>query len=596
MKRLSILSLLCLLLCIANVRASVVLNGTNFPDQAFREYISGLTGVSVNGTISDLAIKRVTTINVQSYNITLLKGVEYFTELTELICTHNKLTSLDVSKNTKLQHLLCGNNELSSLDTSCNPELLELTCWGNHLRSLDVSKNTKLLTLFPQANQLTSLDVSKNTKLTTLLCSRNKISSLDLSCNPELVKLSCGENQITQLDLSNNPKLEQVDCNENCMTFINLDVCPNLKDSQFCQAQESTRRFTRIKNNATGNYCWTLYVGTNDASRIKYLSIDGEYKGESVTIIPGGWLVVSDDLKKIPQTVRYDFRTLYRDLTMNVTVNYDVKKYGVYVDGKELTSLNFYDIPGLKSGTAYLTDEPEGIGWSGYEPTLVLDNAKIEGVEGISNEEAYHLRIVATGDNEVTANDYNGFTCFTAVETVFSGGGTVRFMAEGEYWQGCYAFDAHVKITDGTTVIAKGGSHGYFTDGGSLGIEGNSALIAYGNQRSSVDLPSTAQRYFDANIGVRYPVGAYMDDIGRVYNKDTDTDVQKDWVLIGPTGATLPADLLGNPADVNKDGTVDSADIVAVIKEMPDGDMKADVNGDRAIDSADIVAVIKAMK
>ena len=41
---------------------------------------------------------------------------------------------------------------------------------------------------------------------------------------------------------------------------------------------------------------------------------------------------------------------------------------------------------------------------------------------------------------------------------------------------------------------------------------------------------------------------------------------------------------------------MDSADIVAVIKEMPDGDMKADVNGDKAIDSADIVAVIKAMK
>ena len=51
-----------------------------------------------------------------------------------------------------------------------------------------------------------------------------------------------------------------------------------------------------------------------------------------------------------------------------------------------------------------------------------------------------------------------------------------------------------------------------------------------------------------------------------------------------------------NPADVNRDGAVDSADIVAVIKEMPEGDKKADVNGDGVIDSADIVAVIKAMK
>ena len=50
------------------------------------------------------------------------------------------------------------------------------------------------------------------------------------------------------------------------------------------------------------------------------------------------------------------------------------------------------------------------------------------------------------------------------------------------------------------------------------------------------------------------------------------------------------------PADVNHDGVIDSADIVAVIKEMPDGDNKADVNADNVIDSADIVAVIKAMK
>ncbi len=62
----------------------------------------------------------------------------------------------------------------------------------------------------------------------------------------------------------------------------------------------------------------------------------------------------------------------------------------------------------------------------------------------------------------------------------------------------------------------------------------------------------------------------------------------------------LVRELLAQPdisrADVNRDGAIDSADIVAVIKEMPDGDMKADVNRDGAIDSADIVAVIKEMK
>ena len=78
------------------------------------------------------------------------------------------------------------------------------------------------------------------------------------------------------------------------------------------------------------------------------------------------------------------------------------------------------------------------------------------------------------------------------------------------------------------------------------------------------------------------------------------------YMIFGSTSISLPKfidiqclftfDTPANPADVNKDGMVDSADIVAVIKEMPDGDKKADVNGDKAIDSADIVAVIKAMK
>ena len=67
-------------------------------------------------------------------------------------------------------------------------------------------------------------------------------------------------------------------------------------------------------------------------------------------------------------------------------------------------------------------------------------------------------------------------------------------------------------------------------------------------------------------------------------------------VMAGVVSTEVVVNVTLNPADVNRDGTVDSADIVAVIKEMPDGDKKADVNGDGAIDSADIVAVIKAMK
>ena len=721
MRKLFILSVLCLL-CMTPVRASVVLDATNFPDPVFRIYVSGLTGVNVGSIISDAKLANVKEIRVVESGITSLKGVEYFTNLTLLSCSNNQLTSLDVtqnslleqlycsenqlttldvsqntklenlqclnnnltsldvtkntllsyfrcenniltsldvSKNVKLTNLLCEGNRLTALDVSRNTELGLLECWNNSISSLDVSNNTKLSYLDCSDNKLTSLDVSKNSKLEKLLCRNNQLTSLDVTKNPKLVFFSCGynklksldvskntllvylycydnqltsldvsentamkhlrcdynqigylalrdmteleellcsDNKIAQLNLSNNTKLKTIECHGNCLTYLNLDNCPI--ETKSIYGQSSTRRFQIMSNGSNENDCWALYVGTSDASRIKDLKIDGvETEPEMLTKDPG-WMVVSNDRKKIPLKVTYKIYTGNETAGwMVVTVNYDVKKYGVYVDGKELTSLNFYDIPGLKSGTAYLMDEHEGIGWSGYLPTLVLSDAKIEGEEGIRNEQAYYLKIIVKGDNEVTATDYNAFANNTAgVETVFSGGGTVRFTATGDRWNGIYAIDSRMTLKEGTTLILKGDGHGYFDDNSTLVMQENSKLIAYGNQYPSVELPLADQRKWDANIGVRYPEGAYIGDRFHVFYAGTTKDVQKDWVLIGPEGATLPADLLGNPADVNKDGTVDSADIVAVIKEMPDGDKKADVNGDTVIDSADIVAVIKAMK
>ena len=58
--------------------------------------------------------------------------------------------------------------------------------------------------------------------------------------------------------------------------------------------------------------------------------------------------------------------------------------------------------------------------------------------------------------------------------------------------------------------------------------------------------------------------------------------------------------VLSLPQDVNGDGTVDVADVVAVILAWgacplpPPGDCPADVNGDGLIDVGDLVAVILA--
>ena len=580
MKKLLLLHLLlAMFLGAQTANADVVLNASNFPDPIFRIYVSTITGVGVGNTISDAALAKVKEINLGSSSISSFQGIEYFTKLTTLHCYCNQLTSLDVSENTNLEELDCSTNQLTSLDLSKNTKLTYLNCYNNNLTSLDVtknteltilkcsfnsiasldvtknteltyldcnanhqitwldvSKNTKLIELACSNNQLSRLDVSNNTKLKNLFCNYNNISNLYLSNNTELEVLNCVSNKINQLNVSGNTKLETLECKKNCLTYLNLDNNRALTnpDKVIVGSQSSTRCFQIMSNSSNTNDCWALRVGTTDASRIRNLKIDGESKTPKVTA--SGWLVVSEDLKKIPQKVEYEYDTgTDAARWMPVTVNYDVKHYHVYVAGEELTSLNMYDIPGLKSGTAYFYDESYGIGLSGISPTLVLYDAKIEGEEGIRNEECYNLNIIVRGNNEVIATDYNAFSNNSAaVWTYFSGGGTLHLTATGDRWQGIYACDSYITIKDATKITAQGDGYGYFDDNSILYIQGNSILACYGNKYASVELPVASQRKFDANIDVRYPVGAYMDSGHHVYYAGTTTDVQRDWVVIGP--------------------------------------------------------------
>ncbi len=160
---------------------TVAITETNFPDDNFRSWLQAKYGDSA-------VISQVTEINVADQSISNLKGIEHFSALTRLDCDFNRLTSLDVSKNTGLEYLDCNCNELKSLDMGKNTGLKTLHCDNNQLTSLDVSKNAELKYLYCYSNQLTSLDVSKNTGLTRLYCYDNHLTSLDISRNPHLLE------------------------------------------------------------------------------------------------------------------------------------------------------------------------------------------------------------------------------------------------------------------------------------------------------------------------------------------------------------------------------------------------------------------------
>ena len=154
----------------------VRINAANFPDTAFRNYISSSFDTDRNGYLNDSEIAAVTVMDfipagsagkrAGSGNngvfktpgpVKSLSGLSFFTELRTLSCAGNRLTALDVSRNTKLQQLYCDDNQIADLDLSSNTALSSLSCTGNPLTDLDISSCPALVELI--GNTLPDLDM-----------------------------------------------------------------------------------------------------------------------------------------------------------------------------------------------------------------------------------------------------------------------------------------------------------------------------------------------------------------------------------------------------------------------------------------------------
>ncbi|UCH15180.1 MAG: hypothetical protein JSV22_04230, partial [Bacteroidales bacterium] len=161
-------------------------------------------------------------------NISDMTGIEAFVNINTLECSFNKLTNLDVSKNTALTQLRCSENQLTSLDVSQCTLLESLICQNNSLTSLDVSGCIDLWWLDCNYNQFTSLDVCNNTALEYLGCGHNQLTILDVYNNTALRCLSCSNNQLTSLDVSNNTALSSLRCDSNQLISLNISKNINL--------------------------------------------------------------------------------------------------------------------------------------------------------------------------------------------------------------------------------------------------------------------------------------------------------------------------------------------------------------------------------
>ena len=182
----------------------IVIDGSNFPDGGFCEYVKTNFDADGDGMLSPREIEAVTDIDCSGLKITSLKGLEYFSALRELYCVGCGLTELDVSKNTELTVLFCPDNSIESLDVTMLAKLENLECGNNRLTSLDVSGNRLLRQLAVYGNSMKSLSTAGLASLRTLTCENMGLESLDVSESPDLHTLYCSDNNLAELDLTNN--------------------------------------------------------------------------------------------------------------------------------------------------------------------------------------------------------------------------------------------------------------------------------------------------------------------------------------------------------------------------------------------------------
>jgi hypothetical protein len=199
---------------ISNLKAQYI----NIPDANFATWLmnNGYAGCMVGNTLDTTcpAVLNTTSITCSGENISDLTGIQYFSNLNNLLCSSNQLTSLPTLPS-QLFELLCYYNQLANLPALPN-QLGHLWCFGNQLTSLPSLPNS-LLDLQCQNNQLTSLPPIPGSLL-NLNCSHNQLTILPDYTN-SLESIQCAYNLLTGLpefpdtalfgflDCSNNPNL-----------------------------------------------------------------------------------------------------------------------------------------------------------------------------------------------------------------------------------------------------------------------------------------------------------------------------------------------------------------------------------------------------
>ncbi|GHT11162.1 hypothetical protein FACS1894170_04350 [Planctomycetales bacterium] len=210
------------------VAAAAAPANANTADKTFYE------NLITRGTVNDSGFEWsedgfIIRLHVGGRNLTGELDVSGLTNLRELYCYNNQLSSLNAQGLTNLQALDCDCNQLSSLNVQGLTNLRYLDCYGNQLSSLNVQGLTNLQELYCDGNQLSSLNVQGLTNLQWLDCDDNQLSSLYVQGLTNLQYLDCYGNQLSSLNVQGLTNLQSLHCAVNQLSSLNVQGLTNLQ-------------------------------------------------------------------------------------------------------------------------------------------------------------------------------------------------------------------------------------------------------------------------------------------------------------------------------------------------------------------------------
>ena len=225
--------------------------------------------------------------------------------------------------------------------------------------------------------------------------------------------------------------------------------------------------------------------------------------------------------------------------------------------------------------------------------TLTLKNAIIYAATGYGIQSKLSSpKIKLIGDNTITADNGMGVRIQPGTEepdkAIISGGGSLNIKASG------VGLRSHLNLflTDGVKITSEGDAIGFqgwkavSSDDPlpTLTMTGPETMLRTKGTREG-SFASYGQLNLQDDIRIMQPSGAtFVPNIGIVNNNQLVTD---EWVLIAKPAR----------GDVNLDGTVDIADVTAVLTAMANGshDPQYRVNDDEVVDIADVTAILTIM-